>query len=82
MNFNQVIVRFVLKSEEAAVKNGAQIYSIELNLIENANIKLVRDEVSSFCMIYSEYCCYFDLYCCLFEYSRPIQMSQLNSDLV
>lgn len=46
MNFNQVVVKIVLKSEE--IENGAQIHSIELNLIENANIKLVRDEVNAY----------------------------------
>lgn len=56
MNLNQVVVRFVLKSDEIVSSSSSpsssnrvtQIYSIELNLIENANIKLVRDQVRIF----------------------------------
>lgn len=42
MNYNQIIVRLLLKSED----EKAQVYSIELNVLENFNIKLLRDEVS------------------------------------
>lgn len=50
MNFNQIIVRLVLKNtvNKDEDDNEAQIYSIELNILDNANIRLVRDEVNSY----------------------------------
>lgn len=41
MNFNQIIVKLRLKSEG---EKTVRIYSIELNVLDTANIKLVRDE--------------------------------------
>lgn len=50
MNFNQIIVRLVLKNtiNKDEDDDEAQIYSIELNILDNANIRLVRDEVNSY----------------------------------
>lgn len=42
MNFNQIVARLVLKNED----QGAQINSIELNILNNNNVKLCRNEVT------------------------------------
>ena len=45
MNLNQVIVKFRINNIIKSINNEDQIHSIELNIIDSAILKLVRDEV-------------------------------------
>lgn len=85
MNFNQIIVRLVLKNtvNKDEDDNEAQIYSIELNILDNANIRLVRDEVYSYYLIVNANKPNTNMLILFYiNYSLVIRMSRLNLDLL